>query len=537
MGQRASRLSRIWLKCHAPASLAAHRCYAQAVPAAAKTPHLFRLASLLLTVFCSKSFAASAGAKSETIKFGRFGDVTVLHPESATRAAIFLSGDGGFSSGVVDMAKMLVAKDYLVIGVDLPKYLRNAAEGNDRCLYPPGDLQRLSQFVQKRLGSPRYFVPVIVGYSSGATLAYGALAQAPEGTFQGAISLGFCPDIETKKPLCKGEGLTFHAHRKGKAVKGYDLEPFVKGLSAPWYVLNGRSDQVCDLQATEKFVAKTPKGHLVPLGKVGHGFGVKKRWQPAFERAVRDVAAEAFAAQQSRSMPKLAAPETSEEKAAPPSDLPTRARDLDLPLVEVAAPLDSQATEFLAVLVSGDGGWATLDKDVAEALADAGVPVIGLDALQYFWNAKAPDQAGKDMDRLLRFYLKEWRRTKIIALGYSFGADVLPFLLTRLSPELRDQVTNIALISPSQKATFEFKVTDWFGQEPKVESYPVAPEVRKLKTNLLCFYGTDDKTALCPELQANATLVPLAGSHRLQDTDAIAAAILKAMGLRLPPAN
>ena len=31
---------------------------------------------------------------------------------------------------------------------------------------------------------PKYITPILVGYSSGATLAYATLVQAPVGTFQ-----------------------------------------------------------------------------------------------------------------------------------------------------------------------------------------------------------------------------------------------------------------------------------------------------------------------------------------------------------------
>ncbi|SPZ91950.1 Type IV secretory pathway, VirJ component [Sphingobacterium multivorum] len=48
----------------------------------------------------------------------------------------------------------------------------------------------------------------MVGYSYGATLVYGLIAQAPAGTFRGGIALGFCPDITIAKPLCKGSGLS-----------------------------------------------------------------------------------------------------------------------------------------------------------------------------------------------------------------------------------------------------------------------------------------------------------------------------------------
>jgi len=72
-----------------------------------------------------------------------------------------------------------------------------------------------------------YQRPLLVGYSSGATLVYAALAAAPPEAFAGAISLGFCPDLEIHKPLCHGRALASRElvtiaddpahHRSGRA--------------------------------------------------------------------------------------------------------------------------------------------------------------------------------------------------------------------------------------------------------------------------------------------------------------------------------
>ncbi len=41
-----------------------------------------------------------------------------------------------------------------------------------------------------------------------------------------------------------------------------------------------------------------------------------------------------------------------------------------------------------AVILSGDGGWAGLDKKVAAALAAQGIDVVGIDSLRYFWSER-----------------------------------------------------------------------------------------------------------------------------------------------------
>ena len=73
--------------------------------------------------------------------------------------------------------------------------------------------------------------------------------------------------------------------------------------------------------------------------------------------------------------------------AAPPAEL------ADLPMVEV--PVTGTGTRFV-VLLSGDGGWAGIDKGLAAAFAAQNVPVAGLDSLRYFWKARTPEGLAAD---------------------------------------------------------------------------------------------------------------------------------------------
>lgn len=144
-------------------------------------------------------------APGSSVRFGRFGSVALYGPErDAAHVVLFVSGDGGWNKGVVDMARALSTRDTLVAGIDITRYLKAMEASPGACSYPAADFEELSRFIQKRAGRPRYELPVLVGYSSGATLVYAILAQAPPGTFRGGISLGFCPDLPLRKPLCRG---------------------------------------------------------------------------------------------------------------------------------------------------------------------------------------------------------------------------------------------------------------------------------------------------------------------------------------------
>jgi type IV secretory pathway VirJ component len=452
--------------------------------------------------------AGAARAGQDSLEFGRFGRVALVRSTPRpSRVVLFVSGDGGWKTGVVDMAGHLAAKDALVVGIDIRHYMKSIAAARESCAYSAADFEGLSQYVQKTLGYPRYVTPILAGYSSGATLVYALLAQAPPGTFAGALSLGFCPDLPGK-PLCKGRELE---HDLGGRRHATPLYRPAKELGAPWFVFQGDADQVCDPPSTRRFVTQVPEGELVWLPKVGHGFSVEKNWLPQFETAFAKLAA---------------------ASAPPPAPPPLAgAPDVsDLPLVEV--PSEGGARDALAVVLSGDGGWTNIDRDLGNALAESGVPAVGWNSLQYYWRKRSPEEASADLARVLRRYLTSWHKQRALVVGYSFGADVAPFLVSRLPADLRQRVTLVGLLGLSPTAGFEFHVGEWLGATAEDER-PVAPELEKLRgLPLLCLYGEDEKDSPCPKLDpALVKAVQMGGGHHFGgDYAAVARQLLAALG-------
>jgi type IV secretory pathway VirJ component len=264
-------------------------------------------------------------------------------------------------------------------------------------------------------------------------------------------------------------------------------------------------------------VSQVKNGEIVLLPDVGHGFSKTYKWEPQLRKAYQQI------------LDKTPVP--SAVAAANPGTPASRGgvpAVNDLPLVEV--PVKSgAASALMAVVVSGDGGWAGLDKEVAGALSTKGIPVVGVNSLQYFWSARTPEGIAKDLDRILRHYMATWNRQEVMLIGYSLGADVLPFAASRLPADLLGRVKVIALLGPSTKAAFEFHVTDWLGGGS--EGQPVLPEVKKLggRPPVLCLHGSKESDSLCPSLTAaQGKSVVLPGAHHFGgDYEAVANLILK----------
>lgn len=433
-------------------------------------------------VTCTGAFSSG-----DTLSHGRFHDVHIYRPKSEVQHfVLFFSGDGGWSEGLAQIARTLADQGTLVAGVDTSDLFDELEKDGGKCVFPVGDLENLSHFVQAYYKLPTYFTPILIGHSAGASLAYAALAQAPPGTFTGGLSLSFCVDLDLIKPLCKANNLDY-SDRDDEA--GVRLQPPSKELAAPWIALHGTADEECSIDEARTFVAKTPGARFVPLPGVTHNYGDMESWLPQFDAAYSVIVA--------REPPHL---------QAPPSSL------ADLPIVEVPST-GAGIDDSFAVLFSGDGGWAGIDREVADVLASRGMPVAGWDSLRYFWTPRTPSGVSADLDRILRYYASHWHKKKAIVIGYSQGADVLPFAVNRLSPQARALVERTVLMSIGTTAAFEFHVTNWFGSGS--HELPIKAEMARMTgARTLCLYGEGDNDSICPKVgPANATVIKLAGGH------------------------
>lgn len=215
------------------------------------------------------------------------GEITVYAPQGAAKGlALFASGDGGWNLGVWDMAHTAQDLGYWVAGFSTPAYLRTLEAEPGQCSDAAGLLDRIGARVKKDLKLPAYR-PVLIGYSSGATIMYAALAEAGDTRYGGAMTLGFCPDLIIHRNWCEGAGgLTASKMSKAPYTPIFNTVPAVK---APWIVLQGDIDQVCNPPATEAFVAKVKNGRVVVLPKVGHGYSVPRNWLPQYQHGLEEL--------------------------------------------------------------------------------------------------------------------------------------------------------------------------------------------------------------------------------------------------------
>ena len=188
-------------------------------------------------------------------------------------------------------------------------------------------------------------------------------------------------------------------------------------------------------------------------------------------------------------------------------------------------------SDRLAVLLTGDGGWRRVDQQVAKYLRADGIDVVGFSTPDYFRERRTPEESAAALERVIRDYMQQWGKRRIVLVGYSRGADVLPFMASRLPQDLRDAVDVIALLGAEPMIDFKYHPSWIPFHHPHEKQFPVLPEIEKLRgQRIICIYGDREKSSLCPMLDPSlATIVRKPGGHHFAGHyDAIAAEIVKA---------
>jgi phosphatidylglycerol lysyltransferase len=442
-------------------------------------------AAALLTI---ATLAVVLPDRSLSLESNNLGAIHQVEPAGAMRGFVVLFSDAGGWSSVADEAAAALAHDgALVVGVDLPTYLlRLDSRPPEPCHNIVGDVESISHRLQRERGNTSYLTPIVAGMGEGGVLAAALLAQAPAVTIAGAVAYDPTLSLHTRVPLCSSpaamaEPAGGFAYGPWPTLPGFWVVAFPPGGDAP---------------ARQRIVSLKAAGTPVDIANVAGG-------NPA----------EALAALVRPHLPVVASP-------------PVAGID-NLPLVEMPA---TPRGPLLAIILSGDGGWRDLDKTVAEDLRSDGISVVGWDSLRYFWSQKSPEQTARDLGAVIDTYVSRWGISKVALVGYSFGADVLPFAYDRLPPDAKARVVQLSLLGFAAAADFEIRVAGWLGEPPGKDALPTAPAIASIDPGMIqCFYGATETDSTCPLLEPNGKteVIRTAGGHHFDsDYAALARRIL-----------
>jgi type IV secretory pathway VirJ component len=162
--------------------------------------------------------------------------------------------------------------------------------------------------------------------------------------------------------------------------------------------------------------------------------------------------------------------------------------------VTVKVPSVAIAERPIVFFITGDGGMKKFSVDIVNILAGKGYPVIGLNTLKYFWNKKTPQQAAADVTALLQYYSSQWNNHAFILVGYSMGADVLPFIYQHLPAVFQSQTQHLVFMSPSSSTDMVVHISDMLGKTSTPGSMSVTGAMNGITGKpLLLVFGKDEK--------------------------------------------
>ncbi|MET4083219.1 type IV secretory pathway VirJ component [Pedobacter sp. UYP30] len=190
-------------------------------------------------------------------------------------------------------------------------------------------------------------------------------------------------------------------------------------------------------------------------------------------------------------------------------------------------PSKIEDSKTLVVFFSGDGGWLDFDAELCKKLAANGLKTLGINSRSYFWKERTPRATSKHLRELIRTY--DHKINNIYLIGYSFGADITPFVYTGLPFFMKMRVKKLVLLSPFATTDFEVHLSDLMGSNADDYKYNVRDEVARIKIPIYCFYGEGEEKALDNITQKNFNLKILKGNHHYetQESQKIIQAIIE----------
>jgi type IV secretory pathway VirJ component len=450
-----------------------------------KKSQTMKIKIFLSIIFLVLQTQIKAVTESDSLKVPSFGKVYIFNRTKTPEVVIIMiSGESDWKSKSQNFSE-----NSLVVGVDLKQYYKTLKERTDDCYNVAADFVELATEVEKKYDFPDYKPPVLMGYSGGGMIVFGILAQARPGTFIGGISIGFNPRFELPKMLCQNNGLSESVDIPGKR---YLFQPGEK-LGNPWVVIQNQVDKANNYAVVSDFVSKTKNAELVTIPKEVKGSTKRNdlmtEWKDAYSRLL-----------------------TKYEKDKPPIVNIDEVKNI--PVVITNSKIEDQKAP-IALVVSGDGGWYSFEQLISDNMAKQGIPTIGLDSKKYFWKRRTPEETASDMDKVLNFYGKLWGRDKFVLIGYSLGAEIVPFIVNRLPEKTKSRIESVVLLSPATTTDFEIHISNMLGMGNRQNVYHPIDEIIKMQAiQTLIIFGDGEKTQV-PELLngTSVTIKKIPGDH------------------------
>ncbi len=188
-----------------------------------------------------------------------------------------------------------------------------------------------------------------------------------------------------------------------------------------------------------------------------------------------------------------------------------------------------KADHPLVFYISGDGGMNKFSTRLCADINTGGYQVTAMDARSYFWHKKSPEETVADISRYIEKELPLFSTQHFVLVGYSFGADVMPFVVNKLPAALKSKLISVVLLSPSVSTDFEIHLADLFGGSAK-RSMEVLPAINAMQIpKAAIIFGSDEPGYGKGRLTLrNGVVVTIHGNHHYDgDIQRVASIVMK----------
>ncbi|MGH2642843.1 MAG: AcvB/VirJ family lysyl-phosphatidylglycerol hydrolase [Chitinophagaceae bacterium] len=203
-----------------------------------------------------------------------------------------------------------------------------------------------------------------------------------------------------------------------------------------------------------------------------------------------------------------------------------------LPLLILPA---SQAESLpLVLMITGDGGWGLISRRLSKQFNRVNAPVVALNSWHLFRRKKTPEEIAGILESVLDKFMEQYHKDSFILAGYSFGADVIPFVLNRIQDHLLQHCAGVVLFSPGVSTDFKLHLLQMLGKRHQWK-YDVVKEIQVMKPVKTLFFFGDKEHHFPYDILSRSDwqLIYLKGKHLYQkETADIAMIILERLNIK-----
>ena len=180
--------------------------------------------------------------------------------------------------------------------------------------------------------------------------------------------------------------------------------------------------------------------------------------------------------------------------------------------VEVAV---AKRSHTLILFLSGDGGWwGDIDAQLANRLASEGYAVIGIDTQIWFGPERTVPEIADHLAALATRYGRATKAGKIVLVGYSYGANVIPLALRKTPKSFNAKLAAVVLIAPERTTALQVTMLEQMGVDPgDIDLTPSLSALPKRATVCVFGMGEEDDTGCTLDALKGSDLISLPGAH------------------------